>query len=65
MDLIELLIKKLGINHQQAMGSAGLILQVAKDKLDGSDFSELAKHIGGLDDILNAAPKIGGLMGSL
>jgi len=42
LDLIELLIKKLGINHQQAMGGAGLILQLAKDKLDGSDFSELA-----------------------
>lgn len=65
MDLIELLIKKLGINHQQATGGAGLILQVAKDKLDGSDFSELAKHISGLDDILAAAPKSGGLMGSL
>lgn len=65
MDLIELLIKNLGINHTQAMGGAGLILQIAKDKLDGSDFSEIAKHITGIDDILGAAPKNGGLMGSL
>ena len=65
MDLIELLIKNLGINHGQAMGGAGLILQVAKDKLDSSDFFELAKHVGGLEDILGAAPKSGGLMGSL
>jgi len=65
LDLIELLIKNLGINHGQAMGGAGLILQVAKDKLVSSDFSELAKHVGGLDDILGAAPKSGGLMGSL
>jgi len=65
LDLIELLIKNLKINHQQAMGGAGLILQLAKDKLDDSDFSELAKHISGLDDVLNAAPKSGGLLGSL
>jgi hypothetical protein len=65
LDLIELLIKNLGINHSQAMGGAGLILQIAKEKLDSSDFSELAKHIGGLDDILGAAPKTGSLIGSL
>jgi len=65
LDLIEQLIKNLGINHSQSMGGAGLILQIAKDKLGDSDFSELAKHISGLDDILNAAPKSGGLLGSL
>ncbi|NIS08561.1 MAG: DUF2780 domain-containing protein [Candidatus Dadabacteria bacterium] len=63
--MIELLIKNLGVNHTQAMGGVGLILQVAKDKLDGSDFAEIAKHITGLDDILDAAPKTGGLLGKL
>nr|NIT14315.1 DUF2780 domain-containing protein [Candidatus Dadabacteria bacterium] len=65
MELIELLIKNLGITHTQAVGGAGLIFQVAKEKLDGSDFAEIAKHVTGIEDILAAAPKSGGLLGSL
>lgn len=65
MDLIEQLIKNLGINHSQAMGGAGLILQIAKEKLSSSDFAEIAKHLSGIDDILSSAPKSDGLLGSL
>lgn len=65
MNLIELLMNELDINRKQAMGGAGLIFKLAKDRFDDSDYALLSRHIDSLEDIISHAPKPGGLFGSL
>lgn len=67
MDLIRTLVSNLGVGEDQAKGGAGLLLSLAKDKLGGGDFSQIAGTIPGIDGILSAAPAQagGGLMGAL
>ena len=64
MNLIELLMDRLDINKMKAMGGAGLIFQLAKDKLIDTDFAVLSQHIDNLEEIIGCAPKSGGLLGS-
>lgn len=64
MNLIELLVLQLHIDRSQAMGGAGLIFKLAKDRLEHSDFVVLCQHIDDLEEIIGNAPKSGGLMGS-
>ncbi len=65
MELIGLLTKNLGVQENQAKGGAGLIFQMAKQKLGGEDFSTVSQAVPGMDDLLGAAPKSGGLGGAL
>ena len=41
MSLIEALTQQLGVSSEQAEGGAGLLLQMAKEKLSEGDFSQL------------------------
>ena len=69
MDLIQQLMQQAGVSQDQAEGGVGLLLNTAKDKLSGGDFSELANVIPGAEKFMSAAPAEsdsgGGMMGAL
>ncbi len=67
-ELIEILIKQLGINESQAKGGAGLLFKVAQDKLSELDFEKVKGVIPDIDDLIRSAPKASGaasLLGGL
>jgi len=62
----------LGVNEDQAKGGAGLLFNLAKDKLGAGEFQQLTDKIPGVNDLLGAAPAPssaasagGGMMGAL
>ena len=59
MELISQLVQNLGINEEQATGGAGLIFNLAKEKLGEGDFSQISNAIPGLDQVMSAAPEGG------
>ena len=65
MELIELLTNNLGVPEDQAKGGAGLLFNLAKEKLGESDFSQLAQHVPGINELISTAPKSGGLGAAL
>ena len=73
MELIQQLVTSLGVNEDQAKGGAGLLFNLAKDKLGSGDFQKLTNEIPGIQDLLAASPTSeatpesggGGLMGAL
>ena len=60
-ELVNLLTQKLGVTQEQAKGGAGAIFSTAKEKLSAEDFSKVENAVPGMDDLLQAAPKAGGL----
>ena len=65
LGLVDLLSSQLGVSKGQAEGGAGSIFQLAKQNLSIEDFSEIAKAVPGIDQMLGAAPKIEGSSGTL
>ncbi len=65
MELIDQIVKNLGINEEQAKGGAGLLLKHAKDKLGEGDFAQIKDAIPETDDVIRAAPESGGTGGAL
>jgi len=72
MELIQQLVSSLGVNEDQAKGGAGLLFNLAKDKLGAGDFQQLTDKIPGMSDLLGSAPTPsaaasagGGMMGAL
>ncbi len=68
MDLLNNLTQSLGVNEEQAKGGAGLIFNMAKEKLGAEDFSKVSDTVPGIDEMLKAAPEsseIGGAVGGL
>ena len=72
MELINQLVSSLGVNEDQAKGGAGLLFNLAKEKLGSGEFQQLADKIPGVSDLLGAAPAPsgaasagGGMMGAL
>jgi hypothetical protein len=65
-ELTDLLTKNLGINETQAQGGAGMIFNLAKEKLSGSDFSQVSSAVPGIDSMMSSAPSAGeGALGGL
>ena len=56
MELIQQLVGSLGVNEDQAKGGAGLLFNLAKEKLEAGDFQQLTDKIPGLSNLLGAAP---------
>jgi len=56
MEIIQQLVSSLGVNEDQAKGGAGLLFNLAKEKLGSGDFQQLADKIPGVSDLLSAAP---------
>ena len=72
MELIQQLVSSLGVNEEQAKGGAGLLFNLAKEKLEAGDFQQIADKVSGISDLLGAAPApssaasaSGGMMGAL
>jgi Protein of unknown function VcgC/VcgE (DUF2780) len=61
MDLIQILVDQLGVDKSQASGGAGLLLNLAKEKLGDGDFSQISNMIPDVGNLLSSAPKAGGL----
>lgn len=65
MELIQELVKNLGVNENAAKGGAGLIFKLAQNKLGAGDFSKVAGAVPGISDLIKVAPESGGLLGGL
>jgi len=65
MELVKLLTENLGIDEGQAQGGAGLLFKMAKEKLGDGDFSQVAQHVPGVDDLIGSAPESGGFAGAI
>jgi hypothetical protein len=60
VELLNQLTQNLGITADQAKGGAGLLFQLAKNKLGGDDFGKVAGAVPGVEDMMKAVPS-GGL----
>ena len=58
LGLVDLLSSQLGVSKDQAEGGAGSIFQLAKQNLNGEDFSSVAKAVPGIDKMMGMAPKV-------
>lgn len=58
--LVDILVHRLGVSPQQALGGAGAIFQVAQGKMNPQAFTTLSKAIPGMDTMLGAAPATSG-----
>ncbi|MCA9452114.1 MAG: DUF2780 domain-containing protein [Nitrospiraceae bacterium] len=56
MELIQQLVNNLGVNEGQAKGGAGLLFNLAKNKLGAGEFQRLADKVPAVKDLLGAAP---------
>ena len=72
MELVQMLTSNLGVNEDQAKGGAGLLFNIAKEKLGGGEFQQIANAVPGIDQLMSAAPTApepsdtsGGVMGML
>lgn len=65
MELIQILTSQLGISNDQASGGAGLLLKMAKEKLGGADFSQVANAVPDVEKLISSAPAAGGLGSAL
>jgi len=59
MELIEMLTSQLGVTEEQAKGGSGLIFKMAKDKLQGEEFSQVADAVPDIEGMISSAPKAG------
>lgn len=59
--LVDILVHRLGVSPQQALGGAGAIFQVAQGNMNPQAFATLSKSIPGMDTMLGAAPAMSGL----
>jgi len=58
--LVDILVHRLGVSPQQALGGAGAIFQVAQGNMNPQAFTTLSKSIPGMDTMLGAAPAMSG-----
>lgn len=66
--LAELLMQRTGVTGAQALGGAGALFQVAKNKMQPDAFSQLEQSVPGMREMLGAAPVLSkptGLAGRL
>lgn len=67
-ELIQQLMKAVGLDQYQAQGAAGLVFKSLKEKLDAGQFSQLSEKLPDIQGLIDLAPKgggIGGLLGGL
>lgn len=67
MELIQMLTSQLGVSESQAKGGSGLLLKLAKEKLDSGEFDKVKESVPGIESLLSAAPDsgAGGMAGAL
>jgi hypothetical protein len=70
-ELTNLLVQRLNVTPQQAMGGAGALLQIAKTRMNPDAFAKLSTQIPDVQQLLSAVPTLkqqsglGGLAGKL
>lgn len=69
MNIVDEIMKQVGVSKEQAEGGLGLIFKLAKDKL-GADFSQVSQVVPDANTLIGKAPTAeaeggGGLMGML
>lgn len=70
-ELTNLLVQRLGVTPQQAMGGAGALLQVAKTRMNPEAFAKLSTQVPDVQQLMAAVPALkqqsglGGLAGKL
>ena len=57
MELIDTLVKELGVNKQQAEGGTGAIFKLAQEQLTGGDFAKFTSAIPELGKLIKSAPE--------
>ena len=65
ISLVDILVHRLNISPQQALGGAGAIFQMAQGSMNPQAFATLSKSVPGMDSMLNAAPAMSNLSGGL
>lgn len=65
MDLIQTLVSQLGVTDNQARGGAGLLFKMARERLAGDNFAQVASAIPDVSGLIGAAPADGGGMAGL
>lgn len=65
MELVKQLVENLDVGEDQAKGGAGLIFQLAKEKLGDGDFARITQHVPEMASMLEAAPEDTGIAGAL
>jgi hypothetical protein len=65
MELVDQLVKNLGVSEEAAKGGSGLIFNMVKDKLGTGDFGKVAGALPGITDLMKAAPASGGVLGGI
>jgi hypothetical protein len=60
MELLNQLTQNLGVTLEQARGGTGLIMRLAREKLDSGDFNRVANLIPGVENLIKAAPEPSG-----
>jgi hypothetical protein len=61
--LVDMLVHKLGVSPQQALGGAGAIFQAAKGNMNPQAFASLSQSVPGMSTMLGAAPSVSGASG--
>lgn len=65
MRLVEHLAEELGVSARQAVGGAGLLLQLAQQRLEPAQFLRLADTIPAISDLIAKAPRTESLQSSV
>lgn len=58
--LVDILVHRLGVSPQQALGGAGAIFQLAQGKMNPQAFTSMSQSIPGMSTMLSAAPAASG-----
>lgn len=64
-ELTNLLVSRLGVTPQQAIGGAGALLQVAKTRMNPDAFARLSQQIPDVQELIAAAPALKQQSGAL
>lgn len=64
-ELTNLLVQRLGVTPQQAMGGAGALLQVAKTRMNPQAFAQLSQQVPDVQQLLEAVPALKQQSGAL
>lgn len=65
MSLVNQLVEQLGVTEEQARGGAGMLFNLAKEKLGGGEFSQLSEAVPGIEELAGNAPQAGGMGGMM
>lgn len=65
MSLVNQLVESLGVSEEQASGGAGLLFNLAREKLADGEFSQLLSAVPEAGQLADEAPEAGGVGGML